>query len=160
MTHNSCDCDHLPKIVNIKKVIPLEKECTEYWSNVLSGRTFSIKNKTKMNNMYIFRKCKISTAKGKTKVKEIKLDFFLMSKLLMACQTRNIDLKNLFSQQNINYPPSNSKNRYLISRKAEMTYLKRQELGKPLVRYFQKQFTWILLMVQGSCTVSNKSKPQ
>ena len=138
MTHNSRDCDHLPKIVNIKKVIPLGKEYTEYWSNVLSGRTFSIKNKTKMNNMYIFRKRKISTAKGKTKVKEIKLDFFLMSKLLMACQTRNIDLKNLFSQQNINYPPSNSKNRYLNIPESGNDVLKKIGAGKTSGSIFPK----------------------
>lgn len=55
-------------LLTYKTFIPLEQECTEYWSNVLSKCTFSVKGKIKMSNIYIFQKYKVSTDRGKTKV--------------------------------------------------------------------------------------------
>ena len=131
MTFDSHNCSHLPEIVNIQNMhSPGRKQYTEYVSNVLRIGTSSINNKIKMSSMYIFQKCKVSKAKGKTKVKEIKLDFFLKSNLLLVCKTWDIDLKNLSSHGNNNYPPSMSNNGYFNLLENESDVLKKIEIGK------------------------------
>ena len=131
MTLDSHDCADSPEIINVMKIHSTgEKQYTDYVTNVLNNGTVSINNKLKMNSMYIFQQKTPSKAKGRNKVKEMKLDFLLISKLLMACQTRSIDPKNLFSYENNSYPPSLSKNGHLNLPDNKSALLQKLDIGK------------------------------
>ena len=101
MTLDSHDCAETQEVINVMNIHSTgQKQYNEYVTSVLNNGTASINDKLKVNSMYIFLQKKTSKAKGRTKVKEMKLDFLLISKLLMACQTRSIDPKHLFSHEN------------------------------------------------------------
>ena len=131
MTLDSHDCAELPEVINLQSVHSTgKKQYTEFVSNVLINGSLSIHDKIDMNSMYFFQQRKASTTRGKAKEKEMKLDFLLISKLLMACQTRNIDSKALFSHENSSYPPSLSKNGYLNLPDSKSDVLKKIEMCK------------------------------
>ena len=77
MTLDAHDCTDLPETANIQNIHKIgENQYRDYVSNVLNKGSSSLHDTIKMNNMYIFQKRKLTAAKRKTKIKEVKTGFY------------------------------------------------------------------------------------
>ena len=101
--------------------------------------------------MYIFQKRKLIAAKRKTKLR-VKTDFLLISKLLMTCQTREVDHESLFSHENNTYPPAISSNGYLNVPGSKSDILKKLEHGLISTSELPTSVDTRVLMDRVSCT--------
>lgn len=90
-----------------------EQQFLDYWKDRIVDRKVPVSDTISKNKFHIFTSTKREATKVEKKLKMVKNNVALFSRLFISCQTRNGDLNTFFSHENQPTPPSLSENHTL-----------------------------------------------